>query len=137
MKFLVQKKGNVLIPMFNSDAEALKITKLKEGEVLEVDIVKKRNYEFHKKYFALVNLCFDNQETFETLDEMRFYLTIKSGFFKKIETGKGQMFMPKSISFAEMDETEFQDLYSKTLDCVCKFLNTTNENLLSELINYM
>ena len=125
------------MPVYNSDYDALRSAKLKEGDIFEIEIKKKRNYEFHKKYFALVNLCFDNQEVFETLDEMRFYLTMKSGFYKTFETEKGKMYMPKSISFSEMDNIEFQTLYNNTINAVCEFLNTDSQSLLDEIVNYI
>ena len=137
MKLLVKYKFGKLIPYFNSDLENLKDCKLKNDEVYEVEIKKKRNYEYHKKYFALINLCFENQETFDTLEDLRFYLTMKSGFVKKVETGSGIMYIPKSISFASMDEIEFNQLYKSTLDVICKFLNTNEEDLINEIINFM
>ena len=84
MKFIVKKQGAILVPCFNSDSENLKACKLKEGKEYEVEIKQKRNYEHHKKYFALLNLCFDNQEHFELFDDLREYITIKAGFNRKV-----------------------------------------------------
>jgi len=137
MKFLVKKQFGKLIPVYNSDLEALKSAKLKENDIYEVDIKRKRNYEFHKKYFALVNLCFDNQETFTEFEDLRNYLTMKAGYVKKIETGTGQMILPLSISFAKMDNIEFEQLYQKTIDVICKFIDVDEKGIMSEIINYL
>jgi len=137
MKFLVKKHFGNLIPVYNSDLEALKSAKLKEGEVYEIEIKKKRNYEFHKKYFALVNLCFDNQETFTEFEDLRNYLTMKAGYVKKINTGTGQMILPLSISFTKMDNIEFEQLYQKTIDVICKFIDVDEKGIMNELINYL
>jgi len=137
MKFLVKKHFGNLIPVYNSDLEALKSAKLKENDIYEVDIKRKRNYEFHKKYFALINLCFDNQETFTEFEDLRNYLTMKAGYVKKIETGTGQMILPLSISFAKMDNIEFEQLYQKTIDVICKFIDVDEKGIMSEIINYL
>lgn len=138
MKFLVKKTPTGLIPVYNSDAESLKEAKLKMGEVYEIDIKKKRNYNFHKKLFALYNLCYDNQDVFDNLDEVRYYLTMKAGYYKKIETPKGEMFVPKSISFAKMDNIEFEKLYQRTIDEVCNLLQIDDKTeLLNQILEFM
>jgi len=137
MKFLVKKTIYGLVPVFNSDHEKLKESKLKIGEVYEVDIKKKRNYQFHKKYFALLNLCFENQEHFELFDDLRDYVTVKSGYYRKITMPNGyEDIKPKSISFAKMDEIEFDDLYQKTITVVCNFIGIEKEELLNEILNF-
>ena len=137
MKFFVKKTSSGLIPVYNSDYEALKECKLKLGDIYEVEIKRKRNYEFHKKYFALVNLCFENQDKFEDINDLRYYLTMKSGYVKKIDTGTGEMFIPKSISFSKMDNIQFDDLYQKTINTICIFLDIEESELLNEILNFM
>lgn len=137
MKFLVQKTAYGLQPVFNSDYEKLKESKLKMGEVYEVEIKKKRNYEFHKKFFALINLCHDNQEHFDYFDDTREYLTIKAGYYRKIMMPNGNIQVrAKSISFANMDEIEFEDLYQKTITAACNFIGIEKEDLLNEILNF-
>lgn len=137
MKFLVKKQFGKLVPVYNSDDEALKDCKLKEGEVYEVEIKRKRNIGFHRKYFALINLCFENQNQFEHIDDLRDYLTCKSGYYDRIPTPDGEMIRPKSISFAKMDDIEFDRLYQRTIDTICKFLQVEEGDILDELLNFM
>jgi hypothetical protein len=137
MKFLVQKTPYGLQPVFNSDHEKLKESKLKIGEVYEVEIKKKRNYLFHKKFMALINLCHDNQEQFEFFDDTREYLTIKAGYYRKVEMPNGNIQVrAKSISFANMDEIEFDDLYQKVITAACNFIGIEKEDLLNEILNF-
>lgn len=137
MKILVKKQFGKLIPCYNSDAEALKKSKLKEGEIYEVEIKKKRNYEFHKKYFALLNLCYDNQKQYELFDDLRDYLTVKSGYVRKVVHKNGyEEYKPISISFSSMDETEFNELYQKTITVICQFLGCEKEDLINEILTY-
>lgn len=137
MKLLVEKKDGCLHPVYNSDYEALQECKLKEGEVYEIEVKKKRNYEFHKKYFSLLNLCYDNQDTFSDFEELRYYLVCKAGYFKRVKTEKGEMIIPLSISFAKMDNIEFEQLYKKTIDVICHFIDVEKRDIFNEVINYI
>lgn len=137
MKFFVKKTSIGLIPVYNSDYEALKDCKLKSGETYEVEIKKKRNYEFHKKYFALLNLCYENQDKFTNFDDLRYYITMKSGWVKRINTGKGIMLIPKSIKFSSMDNIEVEKLYQASILAVCDFLAIDEGDLLNEILNFM
>lgn len=137
MKYLVKREGAYLIPVYNSDAEAQRDCKLKQGQVYEVEIKKKRNIDHHRKYFALVNLCYENQEQFEDIETLRWWLTCKAGYYKRVETPKGEMIIPKSISFSKMDQVDFDKYYSLVLDVVCKFLNTDSEIIIGELSEFM
>ena len=136
MKILCKKCGRYLIPMYDSDGEALTECRLKDGEVYTVEIKTPRNIKHHRKLFALYNLCFENQDIFDNLEDMRYYLICKAGYYKIVDTGKGEMIVPKSLKFDKMDQTEFNQLYDTTLKFVSKWLNITEETILTELINF-
>lgn len=137
MKLLVKKHLGKLIPVYDSDGENLKQCKLKEGSIYEVEIKKKRNYEFHKKYFALINLCYNNQDLFEEFEYLRDYLTCKSGYYSKIKTPDGEMIKPTSIKFSKMDNIKFDLLYQKTINSICNFIDVEEKEIFEELKNYM
>lgn len=136
MKIFVIKTLSGLLPATSTDQDKLNDAKLKLNEMYEVEIRKPRNIQFHKKLFSLLNLCFDNQEYFDNLDELRAYLTMKAGFNKKITTPNGEFYLPKSISFASMDEIEFESYYNAIVQQVIYLLDCTNEDLVSALMNY-
>ncbi|MHA1989172.1 MAG: DUF1367 family protein [Promethearchaeota archaeon] len=128
--------NNTIKPSFDSDYEQLK--KVPKNTEVEVEIKQKRNIQFHRKSFALLNLCFENQDTFESFDAMRYYLTVKAGFFEMHPTPSGQpVILAKSISFSSMDDTEFSDWYSKVLDQVIKLTQADVDFVERELINFM
>lgn len=134
MKFFVKKTISGLVPSTRTDFDILQECKLKLGEYYEVEIKKKRNYEFHKKFFALISIAFENQESFEFIDDLREYLTIKSGYYRKVIMPNGyEQIKPKSISFAQMDQLEFNDLYDKFVAQVLIFLGCDNEDLMEQL----
>lgn len=128
--------NNTIKPLFDSDYEALK--KVPKNTEVEVEIKQKRNIRFHKKAFALLNLCFQNQDNFESFEAMRYYLTVKAGFFEMHPTPTGEpVILAKSISFSSMDETEFTDWYSKVLDQVLKLTKADIDLIERELTSFM
>lgn len=129
------KTASGLKPSHDTDIE--KYQKLKIGEVYKCDIKKERNYEFHKKFMALCNMAFENQEKFINFDHYRKYLVCKAGFYTAVETDNGTFVIPDSISFGSKDEFEFSEIYSKVLDVVIKEIGITSEQIEREIINFM
>lgn len=58
---------------------------------------------------------YDTGKDFETFRE---YVTVKAGFFQTVVTPSGLRKVPKSISFAKMDEADFSNYYRQVLN-VC------------------
>jgi len=107
--------------------------KLKIGDGVHGDFKKIRNIKFHRKYFALLTVGFDNWEPGEinskygkpekNFDRFRKDLIILSGFYENTVRLDGSVRIePKSISFAKMSAEEFADLYTKTIDVLIKFV---------------
>lgn len=116
--------GGTLVPDDDSTAEYLQ--KIKNGAVLGGEFAQPRNYEFHKRYFALLNLGFEAWEPIErehnglpvvkNFERFRKDVAIASGFYELTVNLKGETRAEaKSISFARMDDIEFNDLYQKTI----------------------
>ncbi|QQV90515.1 NinB/ Orf homologous recombination mediator [Polaribacter phage Freya_1] len=132
---LVKNLNNTFSIAYNSDYEKSK--KLKAGVHFECEIKKKRNYEFHKKYFALINMLFDNQERYNNVDDLREDLTIEAGFYTKRENIKGESIKKAdSVSFASMDEFKFNELYNKTLDVIVKYFNFNKQDIIDNVEQY-
>lgn len=129
------KKFNGLHPVYDSDKAAL--DKIGNGEIVEVSIKKTRNYRFHKKFFALAKLVFDNQDTIKTFDQFMFVWKLKAGHYQEVNTGKGVIYMPKSISFEKMNESEFEEFYNKFALIARAEIGCTNEEIEQELLNFM
>jgi hypothetical protein len=136
MKIFVKKTLQGLIPADRTEFDKLQDCKLKLGEYYEVEIKKKRNIKFHRKLFSLLNLCFNNQEHFNSIDELRAYVTMKAGYFVRTSTPDGEFFTPKSISFSNMDQVEFDDFYDKVFQQIIKLLDCEDEDLLNALKDY-
>lgn len=115
---------------YDSDYEKAKQIPL--NEPFKVVYTKQRNARFHRKFFALINLCYQNQERFDNIEHLRKRLIISAGYYDLIfdlDTME-EIKEAQSISFSKMDETEFNKLYSDVLNVICdKFLFDKNEVL--------
>ena len=135
MKTELIKKGDhfILVPASNISEEerekALKyIAGIKEGEVIQCEIKRTRNIKFHNKYFSLLMVgyeCIDvsglmhnGQPTGKNFDVFRKDIAVLCGFYDQVFSlnGKGFKLVAKSISFANMEETEFELLYNQTVN---------------------
>ena len=135
MKLLLQNTLHGLIPLYNSDYEEKK--KLKLGEIYEADIKHPRNYEFLKKFMALINVGVSNSKMDLPFDVYRKIMVMRAGYFIAYQTDKGTHYEPESISFASMDETKFQEVYSRVLDKIIADLGCSTEEIERQLINFM
>ena len=142
MKLLLKNTASGLVPIYDDDFDEKK--KLKIGQVYEVSIKLVRNYEFHKKYFALINYAWE----YLTEPQMEFYKN-KEVFRKIIEVVAGHcekwyspalkdwVEIPKSISFDKMDNAEFQDLYARVLDVIIISLKIDKEEFERNVANFL
>jgi len=136
MKILVVKNHRGLVPVYDSDYE--NFAKIPLNEEFEIEYTKKRNLKFHKKYWALLKLAFENQSDYRSINDMRRDIAIVSGFYDEVVnliTGE-ILKIAKSISFAKMDDTEFSELYEKTKDTISKWLGIDNETIDNEIQQY-
>lgn len=123
------------IPAYDSDFEIAK--KIKIGEIYEYDFKKPRNYEFHKKFFGLINLVFQNQERYKFLDSLREDLIIEAGYYYEEVNLHGEVKKKvKSISFASMDEIEFSELYSSVVDVIIKYFHFDKQDIIDNVSQY-
>ena len=133
---LIKGLDNKFSIAYDSDYELAK--KIKPNEVYEFEYKKTRNIKFHRKFFALVNLCFSNQEIFNNIEHLRKELIICAGHYELIfdlESGT-QKKEALSISFASMDETAFNTLYNDVLNVICEKFLFDKEDVLNNVAQY-
>jgi hypothetical protein len=137
VEVILKKTLRGFVPAYPDDEE--KIKKFKLGSMVKATIKTARNIKFHKKFFALLNVIYKNQEMFDNLDIMRSYLTIKAGFYDATTTDKGVFVTPKSISFAKMDNIEFEEFYYAIIRVVCSSLipGLDRADLLNEVDRFL
>ena len=137
MKIEVVKTLSGLKVAYNSDYENFK--KIPLNEVFEFVYKKKRNIKFHKKFFALLNLYYENQNDYTNLDDLRKDLLIVSGYYEeKTNFITGEIYkVAKSLSFPNMDEVEFSKVYEDLKNTICKLLSVTSEQVTEEIEQHM
>jgi len=124
--------------LFPSDAETQAwYDKIKSGEVVRGEFKKVRNYPFLKKYFALLNVGFDNWEPGpvtskhgwpeKNFERFRSDIIILCGYYDTVIRLDGSVRIEaQSVSFAKMTEEQFSELYNKTINVLLKHVYDSN-----------
>ena len=118
-----------------------RITSFEPGEISFLEFVIPRNPKFHRKLFALLDVGFEAWEPNrvrksykgrameKNREQFREDITIMAGFYEQTFDLKGRMVIrAKSISFAKMDDAEFELLYSAVIDVLLREVCTTYKN---------
>lgn len=104
-------------------------SKVRLGQPVTASVRLPRNGKFHRRFFAMLDVAYSNHDWPEietkfgkarTSPEMfRKYVIVKAGHYEADLTPHGEIrVVPKSISWAKMDEAEFSRLYSDVLDVI-------------------
>lgn len=121
----------------------------KRNDTIRAKVSVMRNGRFHRKFFAMLNVAYDNYDWPDietqfgsarcTFEQFREYVTIKAGHFVIGATPKGKpRAEAKSISWAKMDEAEFGQLYSEVLDVILQeFLSNWTAADMEQAVNKM
>jgi len=135
MEIWVKNTFRGLVPMYDTDLDNKK--KLKIDQEYLVKISMPRNIKFHRKMFALYNLVFQNQERYRVLDDLRRDITIEAGFYRERTNIYGEIIKEaESISFANMDEDVFSQLYNRSLDVIVKYFHFDRQSMIDEIEQY-
>ena len=120
---------------YDSDFELSK--KIKLNEIYEYECKQTRNIKFHRKFFALINMVFQNQEQYTNIEHLRKDLIIESGNYDLRHDLNGvEIREAKSISFAQMDEIQFSELYNSVIDVIVKYFNFDKQDIIDNVSQY-
>jgi len=129
----VQKINGALYPAGAGDREL--IDRYPVGSFLRADVVRPRNYKFHKMFFAMLSVGFDAWEPPEqefrglpvqkNFERFRKDVVIAAGFYSVVANLKGEVRAEaESISFASMDEDEFSRVYNAVANVILQRILT-------------
>lgn len=140
MKLLLLNTAQGLKPCYDEDYDEKK--KLKIGVTYSAEIRQPRNLGFHRKFFSLIKLAHENlpegiYEPHPSMDTYRNIVTIKAGFYKSYKSVKGIYLEPESISFGNMNQERFEEVYNRVLDVILLDIGGTSEELEREILNYI
>lgn len=130
MKEVFKKTANGLIPA--SDGAQRLFDKIKIGEQGVFEIVRKRNYGNLTRFFKLRDVTFEIQDHFDNDELWRKHLIMIAGYYDEVVIFNPNteetvvQFWPKSISFEEMEEQEFQLFFKRV---ITGFLNRYGNGL--------
>lgn len=135
--YLAKSPQGQYLPASTDDKE--KSNKIGVGEICKVKTVKARNYQFHKKFFALLQHGFDNQDVYDNFEVFRKEVIMRAGYFDMHTHLSGKVSIhPKSIKFEKMDEYEFSELYSKSIDVILQnFMVGSTEEELNRVLGFI
>ena len=146
---LIKAQGGFLIPADEQSAQALQ--RVKTGEAIRVSATKIRNVLFHRKFFALLNLAYDSWEPMaeykgekaqKNFEQFRNDVVCLAGYHETTVTLRGDVRVKaKSISFARMQEDEFQELYNSVINVILSrilknYSKPDLENVINQLISF-
>lgn len=137
MEILVVKTINGLLkPAFEEDLDKFK--KLPKDSYFEIKYTAKRNIRFHRKFFALIKLAYENQSDYRISDDMRRDLIITAGHYDEvINKITGEVYkIAKSLQFNKMDEMEFSQVYEDVKEVICKWIGIDNKTVDQEIQQY-
>lgn len=135
MKLHLCKQYGQLIPATEQDREL--IEKVSQGEVIYAEFKKMRNGRHHRKYFALLNKVFENQEKYGTFEEFRATVTVMAGHCDVVYAGDVEIRIPRTISFAKMDQREFEIFYNNAINAMLKMLPHLGMEDIDSMVNQL
>jgi hypothetical protein len=135
MKLNLVKTLSGLKPAYDSDNDTFK--KIPLNDILEYSVKVPRNLAFHKKYFALIKLVFENQERYTNIDHLRKAIQIEAGYYTERVSLQGEVIIEAdSISFASMDNTKFDKLYNDCIDVIIKYFKFDKKEIEDNILNF-
>ena len=127
--YLVRSEGGDLLPWGPNDHAY--VSKLGAGESLECDTRKARNPAHHAKFFALFDLAYESQGRYTNKRQFMTELKIRAGWYEEYVNTNGQMvYVPKSISWANMDQETFDKFYADAVKALAEMCS--NEEITLE-----
>jgi hypothetical protein len=117
IELLCTKSLGRLIPSDAIGMDALKA--IAEGSTVTARLTQTRNIKFHRLWYALLQTVFEAQTLFTSLDEMHSAIKLGIGFSEEIVDLDGAVHtIPKSISFAKLDEDGFRAYFDRAVDLI-------------------
>lgn len=151
---LIKTPSGVLAPANEEEIE--KLSKIKAGATIKCSVVQMRNGLFFRKWWLLAKFAFDlwsetapraeyrGSPVQHSFDRFRKDLIILTGRHHAVFNALGEMRLEAdSISWAKMDGTSFENMYSETINVILgKVLTNPNideqrlRNLVDQLMSF-
>jgi len=138
MKILLCKNSfGHFVPVYDSDFELAK--KIKTGEIKAVTFSNPRSLQFHKKFFAMIKLVFENQNRYTSQEGILIELKLRLKWYDlHVSIDGKETLVPRSISFEKMEQHEFEKFYLDSVNCILQsgLIQINKEEIEENIINY-
>lgn len=149
---LIKQAGGILRPAFDADVEALE--RVKTGKLVKAKIEQPRNAAYLSKFHVMIDFAFQYWEPsldpvngivpIKDREKFREDVTILAGFREAVMGLKGVRWRARSISFAAMEEDEFNSVYkavfgvlwTKVLQQVPNMTEAEAHNLINQMASF-
>lgn len=138
--FYLRRVANGLMPADEASQELL--ANWPQGDIRLAKVSSPRNLGHHRKFFALLDVAWDcgGSKHFDNREALRAWLICKAGHFDVMTKTKTvgvcpecgceipqvhSVVKPHSMSFANMSQETFEQLYSKVLDVILEHVSTS------------
>lgn len=130
MDLLLAKTLTGLAPADDASRDDLRGVKL--GQILRCKVHRMRNGAHHRKFFALLSTVWSACDQWPTVESLLVDLKFRlrhTDDVLLVSTGE-VVRVPKSISFASMDQTEFDQFYALAIRELCEMAGGIDEDAL-------
>lgn len=110
------------------------LRKIKVGKMVQCEVTQPRNIKHHRKFFALMQTVWMAAGEWESVEELLWELKFRLGLYKEVvirESGEVVKVLG-SISFAKMDQTEFDKFYDRALKALCSMAGGIDSEILRQ-----
>lgn len=118
---LLVRSGNGLFPAEPLSEEV--VEGLAHGEMIRCTLSRPRNVRHHRKFFALLGVVWKAQSFYATPEGLLNDMKIATGHCTQepsLTDPSGFRTVPSSISFAQMDQTNFDAFYKKAVEFILR-----------------
>ena len=111
--------------------------KIKEGEKISTEIKRGRNALHNAKYWASCQLVANNHDIYNTKDKVHIYCCYKTGYVDTIVIDDRVHMFPKSVSFANCSQDDFQEFYDASLAVMAGLLDVSIDDIEKNYLEFM
>ena len=91
---------------------------IKPGSTVGLELSRPRNIRFHRLYWGLCSAI--ASAIGAQSENVSDVIKLRSGHFTVVQTKTERLRLPKSISFAKMDQAEFRSFFERACVVVCE-----------------
>jgi hypothetical protein len=126
MKIRVYKLPNGDLRCVDDDSRET-VKGWRAGDIIEVEARRPRSQQFHRLYFGLLSMVYENSEWCEerwpTFERFREAIQMQAGCFREMKSVKGTtLYVPASVAFHKMDSDEFGKLFDRVVNIVLEYV---------------